>query len=287
MCHTVRLIPCLSPPQPSVSRGEIPRGGGSHAEATPVTGRAGGGDCDGGGADGDREEAGSSCAQDGSNGGGSSSVHAQDLGGSTARDAEAAAAAGGEEAYGGGAHDVGGTAPASDGTMASPEEAEGAAGGYWGLSGWFSRRSGMSPPLPMGEEPAAGLASDQRMSMAGADGRTSLSRKGGGATVVTAGGGKAAGSGRRVRRGSGRGSPSPLSIEVVRAGELQRSRGAGDVSESEEDEDLYGKTLRPTSEQLVSEKAKKKEGATALSFGEQQYVCVFLFCNLAFLDGKS
>lgn len=271
MRHTGRLglIPCLSPPQPSVARGEAPRGR-SHAEASPATGRAGGGDCDGGGGggggtDGDREEAGSSCAQDGSTGGGSSSVLAQDLGSGTASrgaEAAAAAAAGAGGAYGGGeaASDAGGTTPASDGTMAGPEEAEGAAGGYWGLSGWFSRRSGMSPPLPMGEEPGAGLASDQRLSMAGSDGRASWSRKGSGATVAAAaaaGGGKAAGSGRRVRRGSWRGSPSPLSIEVVGAGELQGGRGAGDVSESDEDEDLYGKTLRPTSEQLVRGTKKK------------------------------
>ncbi|CAM9556983.1 unnamed protein product, partial [Ectocarpus sp. 13 AM-2016] len=247
-------------PQPSVARGEAPRRG-SHSEASTAAGRSGGGDCDGGGGgtDGDREEAGRSCAQDGSTGGGSSSVLAQDLGGGMASrgaEAVAAAGAGAGEAYGGGgaASDVGGTSAASDGTMAGPEEAEEAAGGYWGLSGWFSRRSGMSPPLPMGEEPVAGLVSDQRLSMAGSDGRASWSRKGGGATVAAAaaGGGKAAGSGRRVRRGSWRGSPSPLSIEVVGVGELQRSRDAGDVSESDEDEDLYGKTLRPTSEQLVS-----------------------------------
>ncbi|CBJ48752.1 Lipn N [Ectocarpus siliculosus] len=259
-------------PQPSVARGEAPRGG-SHAEASPAGGRAGGGDCDGGGGgtDGDREEAGSFCAQDGSTGGGSSSVLAQDLVGGTAsrgtEAAAAAAAAGAGGAYGGGgaASDVGGVAPASDGTMAGSEEAEGAAGGYWGLSGWFSRRSGMSPPLPMGEEPGAGLASDQRLSMAGSDGRASWSRKGGGATVVAAaGGGKAAGSGRRVRRGSWRGSPSPLSIEVVGAGELKRSRGAGDVSESDEDEDLYGKTLRPTSEQLAA--LRLRPGCNTIEF---------------------
>ncbi|CAN0438875.1 unnamed protein product, partial [Ectocarpus sp. 12 AP-2014] len=260
-------------PQPSVARGEAPRGG-SHSEALPAAGRSGGRDCDGGGGgtDGDREETGSSCAQDGSTGGGSASVLAQDLGGGMAsRGAEAAAAAGAGAgvAYSGGgaASDAGGTSAASDGTMAGPEEAEGAAGGYWGLSGWFSRRSGMSPPLPMGEEKGAGLASDQRLSMARSDGRASWSRKGGGAAAAAAaaaGGGKAAGSGRRVRRGSWRGSPSPLSIEVVGAGELQRSRGAGDVSESDEDEDLYGKTLRPTSEQLAA--LRLRPGCNTIEF---------------------
>ncbi|CAN0497531.1 unnamed protein product, partial [Ectocarpus sp. 8 AP-2014] len=115
-------------PQPSVARGEAPRGG-SHAEASPAGGRAGAG---GGGTGGDWEEAGSSCAQDGSTGGESSSVLAQDLGGGTAsRGAEAAAAAaaataaaGAGGAYGGGgaASDVGGAAPTSDETMAGSEE---------------------------------------------------------------------------------------------------------------------------------------------------------------------
>ncbi|CAN0109720.1 unnamed protein product [Pylaiella littoralis] len=150
------------------------------------------------------------------------------------------------------------------------EEAEEAAGGYWGLSGWFSRRSGMSPPPPLEEGPAAaaaaaaaGVVIDQRR---GTSSGAAMAGRGGGrsgddaptsAAAAAAAGVKGGAVGRRGSRGRGRTAPSPLSMEVVAPGGRRGGGDAGgglddDASESDEDEDLYGKTLRPTSEQLAA-----------------------------------
>ncbi|CAM9647090.1 unnamed protein product [Scytosiphon promiscuus] len=162
----------------------------------------------------------------------------------------------------------GGGGGSGDADAVQADGAEGAAGSYWGLSGWFSRRSGTSspaPPLvdgsPVGEafdrRRLRGSAAADRAAPEGGD-----DRRDGVATAMAAGRGK--GSARRTRRSQSRTAPSPLSMEVASAGAWRDRGGGGDVggggggleagyaSETDEDEDLYGKTLRPTSEQLAA-----------------------------------
>lgn len=180
----------------------------------------------------------------------------------------------------------------------SPMAEEEAAGRLWGLSGWFARRSGMSPPSvqPQGAvvPPQVGLGvaaasapsvtttatatamatsttggTDERniVSSRGFEGEArgvpatptsteapavageigepaqdrrpaSVAREG--APVVKSGG----------VGGDEAGTPAPLSMEAVGL-EGQPHIDSGYVTDTDEDEDLYGKTLRPTSEQLV------------------------------------
>lgn len=178
------------------------------------------------------------------------------------------------------------------------------AGPWWGVGGWFSRRSGMSPPPPTSQPdppnpPSLGLSSPRASGSAGergAAGRvdTTASER------AIPGGGAGATDGAVSRRkdvdGEGghrgrmkdsrashehleemedatlatngvdgesgdashphgdRGIPMPLSIEVVGKGHAPMVGGVDgeDHHDDDEDEDMYGKTLRPTSEQLVS-----------------------------------
>lgn len=145
-----------------------------------------------------------------------------------------------------------------------------AAGTWWGVGGWFTRRSGTSPPLSQ----MASVAS-----VGGVDGSAV-----GGASVngSVQEGGQATGVGRNLdyEQPGGSGgrdvgappaSPPPLSMNLVGPGRMSidagGAGGAGIVAhtegrdgeqdihgdeDDEEDEDIYGKTLRPTSEQLVS-----------------------------------
>ncbi len=159
---------------------------------------------------------------------------------------------GGGGGGGGGGGDGDGTPNASP-SLAGVDGAEEAAGGYWGLSGWFSRRSGMSPPptLEEGQKAAVavgGVVIDQRRVGASAEADKAGIVQGRLARVTTAAAAGAKGGGRLT-------APSPLSIEVVGAGRRGGEGGGegGHVSSDsdDDDEDLYGKTLRPTSEQLV------------------------------------
>ena len=160
------------------------------------------------------------------------------------------------------------------------EEAEEAAGGYWGLSGWFGRRSGMSPPPPLGGGPAVSAAA------AAAGGMVVDQRTGGTADRSAPGGGTGGAAGMRRSgssgsgRSAGRTAPSPLSMEIVGAsggrqvGDGGEEQDGGYVSDTDEDEDLYGKTLRPTSEQLVG-------GGLGLGLGFLRFeFCRWLFSPL-------
>eukprot|EP00752_Nemacystus_decipiens_P002350 g2220.t1 len=176
------------------------------------------------------------------------------------RDAGAAGAPGGDgtptgvDLVSGGGDGAAGNGPSSDPVGGGGDGAEEAAGGYWGLSGWFGRRSGMSPPPPLGGGPAAasagsGMVVDQRPEVAGRSAPGGVGEGG-------VSGAKRGGSGSSSRTG-GRMAPSPLSMEIVGAGGGKRGGDGGEpdagyVSGTDEDEDLYGKTLRPTSEQLAA-----------------------------------
>ncbi|CAM9194006.1 unnamed protein product, partial [Hapterophycus canaliculatus] len=192
-----------------------------------------------------------------------------DGGGDAPREGAATRAAGETSGVGTRGHGDDAAAAATTGDSppgAGADGAEGAAGGYWGLSGWFSRRSGASsstPPLGEGS-PGGALRDRRRVDGSGLVGRGTpgggKNVRAGATTTTAAARGK--GAARRTHRTQGRTAPSPLSMEVVGV-EVWQDRGDGGdsggggggtgyASETDEDEDLYGKTLRPTSEQLAA-----------------------------------
>lgn len=223
--------------------------GGAHTEASAASG---------GGAGGGGEGEGSSSSAQGGGGGGVSprpSPGAVDVDG----DDDGRLSAVGPEEGGGGGVGVGGAAvtPNASPSLAGVDGAEEAAGGYWGLSGlgWFSRRSGMSPPPPLEEGQTAaaavgGVVVDQGRAGASAEVDKAGLGKERLAHVTAVGAAGAKGGGRLT-------APSPLSMEVLGAGRQGGEGGeesghvSSDSDNDDDDEDLYGKTLRPTSEQLV------------------------------------
>lgn len=282
-----RPTPRASFVQPSlaVPRGRAPSAVNSHAEGMTAGGGGGGGANGGPSGDGERERSGSYSRLDGGGGPSGNSNNAGASSSSTPAEGAvlpdasgaphgAATGAAARETSDVDAHGHGGGGAAAAATGESPsadgaDGAEGAAGGYWGLSGWFSRRSGPSspPPPPLGEEGSSeGALLDRRRISGSAPGDQGGPGRGedGRAGAATTSAARGKGGARRTRRSQGRMAPSPLSMEVVGAAGTWQGGGAGGdssgggggtgyASETDEDEDLYGKTLRPTSEQLVRE----------------------------------
>lgn len=139
------------------------------------------------------------------------------------------------------------------------EESE-APGTWWGVSGWFSRRSSTSPPPPV--DGAVGVGGAGSLPIEGA-GELGQAREAHGRALEYQPDGAKAGDAADKKSVL---APPSLSMELVGKAAVSndRSNEGGAVGaegglgngehghdDDDEDEDIYGKTLRPTSEQLV------------------------------------
>lgn len=139
-------------------------------------------------------------------------------------------------------------AAATAGAVALAED-EAAAGSLWGLSGWFSRRSSISPPF----SPQPGTTTGKSVGVA-IDGKNKEAFAGGGdrgngAVRVEEIGAQGVLGIPEMARGGVSNAPAPLTADFTEEG--RRHEDEGYATDTDEDGDLYGKTLRPTSEQLV------------------------------------
>lgn len=124
---------------------------------------------------------------------------------------------------------------------------EAAAGSLWGLSGWFSRRSSISPPFSPQPGRSVGVPIDGKNKepfAVGGDG-------GNGVVRMEEMGAQGVRGIPEAAWGGVSNAPTPLMAGFMEEG--RRHEDEGYATDTDEDGDLYGKTLRPTSEQLVGQ----------------------------------